>query len=592
MSKSIAGKVTKVILLMIALSTLAVGALGYFIFRGEIVKQGSMRAQDIAKSAAAAVDPESMAHTMQSLQADDAWRTAKHVADNIKQSTGVKYLYILGAEPTDFNEMVYYLEGYDPLNDEEEELDLGESEVAYYYDEELKEEIGVFDEQMFLAIETGLPQASEVYQSGEYGRMVSGFVPILNGSEVVGVVGVDITVEEVMTAAQQFAMRIFPLAIAACIVFSVVSVKLVNKMVGKPIRTLTSLSDKLADGEIGLNVDVESDDEIGALATSFRQMMLNTGNQVSLIEKIAEGDLTVKPQIRGDNDTMNIAINKMVDRLDKMLREILVSSEQVAEAAEQISQVSQSLATSSANQSEILNAFSTNIESVYEQSEKNAQRANGAMEMNHNASVIMAQSNQLMSEMRTSMDAISESSDQISKVIKIIDDIAFQTNILALNAAVEAAHAGQHGKGFAVVADEVRNLAGKSAEAARETAELIAGSASRVIEGNQLAESTGESLRQVDEITAENSQIIRQIGGDSQQQSASIAEINKRIVQISADVQQSSALAMQSAASAQEMSILAEELEKIVSRFNLTKAEDKQEWDTDRNTVWQPKQTG
>jgi methyl-accepting chemotaxis protein len=336
-----------------------------------------------------------------------------------------------------------------------------------------------------------------------------------------------------------------------------------------PIRDLGETAKRLAHGEIDVALDYEAKDEIGVLVKEFRGMVDGIKTQASVLDTIADGDYTASLPIRSQHDVMNLAINELLQKNNDLLREIKAAATQVSTVAAQMAGAAQTLASGSTEQAATVDAFSSAISRVQDQTVENSGVASQTFEQTQEAGRLMQSSMALMEEMTTSMHEISESSQNIGRVIKVIDDIAFQTNILALNAAVEAARAGQHGKGFAVVADEVRSLASKSAEAAKETAALIESSVRRVSEGSEIARKTGDSLREVSRIAASNADGMRTLSDSSQKQSDSIGEITDGIRQISTVVQANSATAQQSAASAEEMSAQSTVLIEIVSRFKL-----------------------
>jgi len=532
-----------------------VGLVSYIFFRNEAIVSNAQRAENIAQSAAAIINPDDFTQIVDTLEKNDNWHTAKRALDKIKADTDVAFLYVLDARISD--NATYYMEGYS-YNLEEDELDLGAQENANAYDDE-----------MHLAIATGQPQVTDIYNSVGFGRMVSGFAPVKNGGTVVGVVGVDIGVDDVMQEVTEFGLRIIVIILIFCLLFGFFSVYLVNRFLGKPISQLSEAADLLAIGDVNVDISIKRSDEIGQLADSFQAMIKSIQSQIAVMEELANGNLAVSPEIRSNKDSMNKAIERTIKKLNSMFVDILSSAAQVSTAANQISQSSQMLASSSVEQTASIDRFAGSVTHVYEQSEITTEKTADAHVADVDAEKIIAESSELMNEMTNAMNDINQSSKEISHIIKTIDDIAFQTNILALNAAVEAARAGEYGKGFAVVADEVRNLASKSAMAAQETTSLIEKSNQNVANGNKIASATRESLMRVRDISKRISDVLAYIGSAADEQKQSISDMNQAVDQIAQAVQANSANAEESAASAEELAAQATQLNSIVSNFRL-----------------------
>lgn len=295
-----------------------------------------------------------------------------------------------------------------------------------------------------------------------------------------------------------------------------------------------------------------------------------------VLQVTAEGNLTVniKGDYKGEYAKIKNAVNHTIEAFNEIMNEINSASQQVSAGAKQVSDSSIALSQGSTEQASSIEELTSSLEEISEQTNQNAKNADKANELAGDARSIAVQGNDQMKEMLSAMDEINISSSNIYKIIKVIDDIAFQTNILALNAAVEAARAGQHGKGFAVVAEEVRTLAARSANAAKETTDLIEGSIQKVEAGTKIANNTAEALNKIVNEIENAANLVQEIAIASNEQAAGIGQINQGIMQVSEVVQTNSATSEESAAASEELSSQAELLKEMVGRVKL-KAIDK-----------------
>ncbi len=293
-----------------------------------------------------------------------------------------------------------------------------------------------------------------------------------------------------------------------------------------------------------------------------------------VMQEMAEGNLTVNMDgsYEGDYAKIKEALNFTIKSFNEVLNNINTSTAQVASGARQVSDSAQALSQGSTEQASSIEQLTASMEEIASQTKNNASNANQANELALAAKGGAVKGNNQMKEMLKAMDDINEASANISKIIKVIDEIAFQTNILALNAAVEAARAGQHGKGFAVVAEEVRNLAARSANAAKETTVLIEGTIKKVEGGTKIANETADALNRIVEDVAKAANIVGDIALASNEQATGIAQVNQGILQVSEVTQTNSATSEESAAASEELSSQAEILKDMVSKFKLKRS--------------------
>lgn len=293
-----------------------------------------------------------------------------------------------------------------------------------------------------------------------------------------------------------------------------------------------------------------------------------------MIRSLSDGDLSQRINISAKDEFGDMAkqLNQMADNLSGTIQNISTASLQVAAGARQVSSSSVSLAQGATNQASSIQQLSASIEQINAQTENNAENANKASSLAETVKTKSEEGNGKMAAMLRAMEDINQSSNDISNIIKVIDDIAFQTNILALNAAVEAARAGQQGRGFAVVAEEVRSLAARSTQAASQTNTLIKGSVGKVNEGTRIANETAQSLRDITDGISKAAVLVEEISVSSREQASGISQINQGIVQISGVVQDNSAAVEESSAVSEELLGQAESLREQVTRFKLDAA--------------------
>ena len=356
------------------------------------------------------------------------------------------------------------------------------------------------------------------------------------------------------------------LALAATIIFA--------SRLTKPIVQATRRIELLAEGDLHTEIpQIQGKDEIARLTTALdntlQELRSYIGDISQVLEGVSENDLTVESGVkyRGDFVPIQNALDTILLSLNQTFSQITQSALQVHAGAEEMALGAQNLAQNSAEQAGTVESLNSSLQNVSEHVRNNAEHADTMEKLSGATIEFVEEGNQQMQQMLQSMQDINHASNEILNIVKVIDDIASQTNILALNASVEAARAGAAGKGFAVVADEVRSLASKSAAATETTTALIQKTIDSVKKGLVIADQTAQSLNQIVEKTTQVNALINQIAEASNEQARAITDLDSGMAQISAVTQTNSATAEESAAASEELNEQSEMLKELIEKF-------------------------
>ncbi len=432
------------------------------------------------------------------------------------------------------------------------------------------------DEEMMALAKQGRLDEARAILEGECVDLYNSLNNAFNDIIVYNTKGSDTATEE-----SRFLYRTATILMAAVIIavilvgvfFSIVIIRLIKT----PISEIESAAIRVAEGDLDVEISYTSKDELGVLADQVRRLIhklqVIIDDENKFLAKMAAGDFTVdsvcEEEYTGGFQPLLVSFRGIGEKLNETMLQINQSSAQVASGSEQVSSGAQALSQGTAEQASSVEELAATINEISSKVKQNADNAQQANAKAGSISTEMNVSNEKMQLMIQAMEDISHCSNEISKIIKTIEDIAFQTNILALNAAVEAARAGTAGKGFAVVADEVRSLASKSAESSKNTSVLIENSLKAVENGTRIAGETAQSLYQAVNGVNEMTAIIGQISEASSAQAHSISQVTLGIDQISSVVQTNSATAQESAAASEELSSQSQMMKNLVNKFKL-----------------------
>lgn len=453
---------------------------------------------------------------------------------------------------------------------------IGDEEQGYY--DTISENLPQFTEHALKVLELAAAnkndEAMELYQAEALEHIEAiedAASALMNINKTTGT-----QLSDKLSTQSQTAIWIMVIISAVSWTISVILGIFIASSISKPMAACSRRLVLLSEGDLNTDIPVvQSQDETGILADATGELVdrlkVLISQMTEILGSMADGNLNVDytKEFSGDFAPLHDSSSKIIDSLNEAFRQIGQSADQVNVGSDQVAASAQALSQGATEQASSVQELAASISEISRHVNKNAENAQQARKETEKQSISLTNGNQKMEEMVQAMAHINDRSNEIGKIIKTIEDIAFQTNILALNAAVEAARAGAAGKGFAVVADEVRNLAGKSSEAAKNTTVLIEETIRAVENGTTIADATAEAMREVVTSSHVVTELVDLIAKASDEQAQSISQVTSGVEQISSVVQTNSATAEESAAASEELAGQAQMMKQMLSRFRL-----------------------